>query len=185
MAVAGNTAAANIEGFVYTAMNAVYQTALSFTSQNFGAKNYKRMTRTLLYCQALVAAVGLALGSGMVVFGHQLVRIYSSDEQVIQYGISRMRIIGKTYFICGMMDTMVGGLRGIGCSLLPMFVSLTGACAFRVVWIFTVFAMNRTLQTLYFSYPVSWSITFIAHVVCYLAIRWKMKKREEAEQQRK
>ena len=177
MAVAGNTAAANIEGFVYTSMNAVYQTALSFTSQNFGAGQYRRMTRVLLYCLGLVAALGLVLGGGMVAFGHSLARVYSPDEQVIQYSVNRLQIIGKTYFVCGMMDTMVGGLRGIGCSLIPMFVSLTGACAFRVVWIFTVFAMDQTLQTLYVSYPVSWAITFAAHVVCYLVIRQRRKKK--------
>ncbi len=110
-------------------------------------------------------------------FGHSLARVYSPDEQVIQYSVNRLQIIGKTYFVCGMMDTMVGGLRGIGCSLIPMFVSLTGACAFRVVWIFTVFAMDQTLQTLYVSYPVSWAITFAAHVVCYLVVRQRMKKK--------
>ena len=125
IAVAGNTAAANIEGFVYTSMNAVYQTALSFTSQNFGAKKYQRMTKVLLYCLGLVTVVGIVLGGSTVVFGKQLVGIYSSDEQVIQYGIDRLRIIATVYFICGMMDTMVGGLRGVGCSLIPMSVSYT------------------------------------------------------------
>ncbi len=174
IAVAGNTAAANIEGFVYTSMNAVYQTALSFTSQNFGAKKYQRMTKVLLYCLGLVTVVGIVLGGSTVVFGKQLVGIYSSDEQVIQYGIDRLRIIATVYFICGMMDTMVGGLRGVGCSLIPMFVSLTGACAFRVLWIFTVFAISPTLPTLYLSYPVSWTITFFAHIACYLVVRRKM-----------
>ena len=177
VAMAGNTAASNIEGFIYMAMNACHQTALSFTSQNFGAGQYRRMTRVLLYCLGLVAALGLVLGGGMVAFGHSLARVYSPDEQVIQYSVNRLQIIGKTYFVCGMMDTMVGGLRGIGCSLIPMFVSLTGACAFRVVWIFTVFAMDQTLQTLYVSYPVSWAITFAAHVVCYLVVRQRMKKK--------
>lgn len=174
VAMAGNTASANIEGFVYTSMNAVYQTALSFTSQNYGARKFGRMTKILLYCLGLVTAVGLVMGGGSVLFGRQLLGIYSSDAEVIRYGMNRLRIICSLYFICGVMDTMVGGLRGMGYSVIPMFVSLTGACVFRVVWIFTVFAMNRTLQTLYLSYPVSWTITFLAHVVCYVLIRRKM-----------
>ncbi|MDO5408023.1 MAG: MATE family efflux transporter [Eubacteriales bacterium] len=174
VAMAGNTASANIEGFVYTSMNAVYQTALSFTSQNFGARKFDRMTKILLYCLGFVTVVGLVMGGGSVLIGDKLLGIYSSDGEVIRYGMNRLRIICTLYFICGLMDTMVGALRGMGYSVVPMLVSLTGACAFRVVWIFTVFAMNRTLQTLYLSYPVSWSITFAAHVVCYLVIRRKL-----------
>lgn len=177
IAMAGNTAAANVEGFVYTAMNAVYQTCLSFTSQNFGAGKHKRMTKILLYCLGLVTAVGVLMGGGAVLAGNQLIHIYSSDVEVIRYGMNRMLIICGTYFLCGLMDTMVGALRGIGYSVIPMFVSLTGACAFRVVWIFTVFAANRTLQVLYLSYPVSWTITFLAHVICYLLIRSHMAKK--------
>lgn len=176
IAMAGNTAASSIEGFVYSAMNAVYQTALSFTSQNFGAKQFKRMTKILLYCLGLVTVIGLVLGSGVVLLGPQMISIYNNNPEVIAYGVNRLKIIGATYFICGLMDTMVGGLRGMGCSIVPMFVSLTGACAFRVIWIFTVFAMNRTLNTLYISYPVSWLITAAAHVVCYVIIRKKMAK---------
>ncbi|MDO4267355.1 MAG: MATE family efflux transporter [Eubacteriales bacterium] len=177
IAMAGNTASANIEGFVYTSMNAVYQTCLSFTSQNFGAKNFKRMTRILFYCLGMVIFVGLLMGGGAVILGRQLLGIYSSDPEVIQYGMNRLRIISGPYFLCGIMDTMVGALRGIGYSVIPMFVSLTGACAFRVVWIYTIFAADRTLQTLYLSYPVSWSLTFTAHIICYIIIRRYLAKK--------
>ncbi len=180
VAMAGNTAAANIEGFVYTAMNAVYQTALSFSSQNFGARKFKRLTKVLLYCLGLVTLIGIVLGVGAVALGGQLLSIYSSDSEVIAYGLTRMRYICGVYFLCGLMDTMVGGIRGIGYSVMPMLVSLTGACAFRVVWIFTVFVMYRSLATLYLSYPVSWTITFLTHVVCYVMVRRKMAKQMAA-----
>lgn len=174
VAMAGNTAASNIEGFVYTAMNAIYQTALSFGSQNFGAKKYRRMAKIQLYCLGLVTIIGLVLGNGAVFFGRQLLGIYSSDQIVIQYGLNRLRIIATTYCVCGVMDVMVGGLRGMGCSVIPMIVSLTGACALRVVWIYTVFAVYRTLPVLYISYPVSWAVTFLAHVITYVIVRRKM-----------
>ena len=96
---------------------------------------------------------------------------------MIQYGLNRLKIIAVTYFICGMMDVMVGGLRGLGASIVPMIVSLLGACAFRVVWIFTIFQASRTLQTLYLSYPVSWTITLMAHVVTYVLIRNHLQKK--------
>lgn len=176
VAMAGSTASSNIEGFVYTSMNAVYQTALSFTSQNYGAKRYERMTKILLYCLGLVTGIGVVLGGGAVMLGRSLLGIYSSDPAVIEYGMNRLRIISSLYFLCGLMDTMVGGIRGIGYSIVPMLVSLTGACALRVVWIFTVFAMNRTLEVLYLSYPVTWTITFTAHVICYLVMRRLLKR---------
>lgn len=176
VAMAGNTASSNIEGFVYSAMNAVYQTALSFTSQNYGAGQYKRMRRVAYICIGLVAGVGAVMGAGVVLVGRHLLGVYSSDPEVIGFGLYRLHIIATTYFICGMMDTMVGVLRGMGYSVMPMLVSLTGACAFRVLWIFTIFAANRTLTTLYLSYPVSWTITLTAHVICYFWVRKKLEK---------
>lgn len=177
VAMAGGTASSNIEGFVYTAMNALYQTALSFTSQNFGARKWKRMTKIMLYCLGLVTVVGVVMGGGAVLIGEQLLGIYSSDPEVIQCGMQRLSIVSGPYVICGLMDTMVGCLRGMGYSLIPMFVSLTGACALRVVWLFTVFAANRTLFMLYLSYPVTWTVTFLAHTVCYLLLRRRLERK--------
>ena len=137
--MAGNTAASNIEGFVYTSMNAIYQTSLSFTSQNMGAKQYHRIDKILLQCLGVVTAVGLVLGVGAFLCGHTLLGIYSSSEDVITHGISRFSVVSASYFLCGIMDVMVGSLRGMGYSIMPMLVSLTGACLFRVIWIFTIF----------------------------------------------
>ncbi|MFR3651455.1 MAG: MATE family efflux transporter, partial [Enterocloster aldenensis] len=164
IAMAGNTASANIEGFVYTAMNAVYQTNLSFTSQNLGGRKYSRINRIMYICLAVVTVVGITLGITAVLAGDLLLGIYSSDAQVLRYGMLRLEIICGTYFLCGIMDCMVGSLRGLGYSVIPMFVSLTGACGFRVLWVFTVFAAYRSLDVLYLSYPVSWAITAIAHM---------------------
>lgn len=171
--MAGNTAASNIEGFVYTSMNAIYQTSLSFTSQNMGAKQYHRIDKILLQCLGVVTVVGLVLGVGAFLCGHTLLGIYSSSEDVITHGISRLSVVCAFYFLCGIMDVMVGSLRGMGYSIMPMLVSLTGACLFRVIWIFTIFQMQHTLFSLYISYPISWVLTFSAHVICYLVVRRK------------
>ena len=176
VAMAGNTASSNIEGFIYNSMNAVYQTNLSFTSQNYGAGEYKRMRKVMLICLGLVTLVGAVMGFGAILAGRHLLGIYSSDPEVIRFGLYRLTIIASTYYICGWMDTMVGVLRGMGYSVMPMLVSLTGACAFRVLWIFTIFAADRTLTTLYISYPVSWGITAAAHVICYFMIRKKVER---------
>ena len=176
LVMAGNTAASNIEGFVYTSMNAVYQTSLSFTSQNFGARKYDRIDKILLECLAIVTVVGLVLGQGAYFFGQQLLSIYSSDKSVIQFGIDRLAIISTMYCLCGIMDTLVGSLRGVGYSILPMLVSLTGVCVIRVIWIFTVFKSVHTTFSLYISYPITWVITLVAHGICFMVVRKRIRR---------
>lgn len=176
--VAGNSAASNIEGFVYMAMNAFYQATISFTSQNFGAGKYHRINRILLTGQGCVIAVGLILGNAAVLFGEPLLQIYSSSPEVIAAGMKRLHIISATYALCGMMDVMVGVLRGLNYSILPMVVSLIGACGLRLVWIATVFQIPEfhTVQIIYLSYPITWIITLSAHIVCYCFIKRHLRK---------
>jgi len=178
IAMAGNTASQNIEGFVYSAMNAVYQTNLSFTSQNYGGRKYKRIGRITITCVGVVTVVGLVLGMAAYSAGNFLLGIYSSDPEVIKVGLMRLGIIGAPYFLCGIMDTMVGSIRGLGYSILPMCVSLAGACGLRILWVFTIFQWNRTLFTLYISYPFTWIVTGVIHIICFMLIRRKLPKED-------
>jgi len=176
VAMAGNTAGSNVEGFVYTAMNAFHQAAISFSGQNYGAKKYERIGRVLLICEVLVVVVGAVMGNAAYLFAGTLLRLYSPDPAVIAYGVLRMGYICTAYFLCGMMDVIVGALRGMGYAIMPMLVSLTGACLFRVVWIYTVFQSYRTLECLYISYPISWGLTFAVHLVCFAVVYRKLLK---------
>ena len=178
VAMAGNTAASNIEGFVYTAMNAFHQAAISFSGQNYGARKYKRIRKVLLICEVMVVVVGALMGNVAYLFGGTLLKLYTVDPEVIEYGILRMRIICTPYFLCGMMDVAVGALRGMGYAIMPMLVSLTGACLLRVVWIYTIFQSYRTLECLYFSYPISWGLTFAVHLVCFVIVFRKLLKKD-------
>lgn len=177
--VSGNSAAASIEGFIYMAMNTFYQAAISFTGQNVGAKKYDRIPRILASALLSVAATGLILGVTGYIFGRQLLGIYSKTDIVIDAGMKRMSIIMMTYFLCGMMDVMVGMLRGLGYSVMPMIVSLVGACGLRILWIQTAFQIEKfhTTTTIYVSYPISWGITFLTHLICYLIVWRKIKKK--------
>lgn len=175
VAMAGNTAGSNIEGFVYVAMNSVHQAAVSFTGQNLGGRKYDRIRNILLECLLLVTVIGLALGSGIVHFGSRLLGFYSSDAEVIAYGLQRMKIICTWHFLCGVMDVVVGCIRGLGYAVMPMIVSLLGACAFRVFWIYTFFQWDRTLPMLYISYPISWGLTAAVHLICFVAVYRKLK----------
>ena len=173
--MAGNTAASNIEGFVYVSMNSLHQTCISFTSQNFGAGKFKRIRKVLINCLIIVAITGLILGNSAYFFGKFLLSAYNNEAEVISYGLIRLSIISTMYFLCGLMDVMVGAMRGIGYSILPMIVSLVGACGLRIVWIYTVFVKFRTLDILFISYPVTWTITFLSHLVCYYIVTRKYK----------
>ena len=180
--VAANSAGGNLEGFVYTSMNAIHQAALTFASQNLGAGKIKRVRRSVWVCIATVAVIGLVMGNLMFLCGRPLLSLYLDDPgavdpitqiTVLDYGMLRLSYMLPLYFLCGLMDVAVGCLRGVGSSVMPMIVSLTGACLFRVVWILTIFAADRSLETLYLSYPISWALTFGVHMLCYAFIARK------------
>lgn len=181
LAVAGNSAASNIEGFIYVSMNSFYQSAQTFTGQNVGGRKFERINRVFLNCGIMVVMTGILLGQFAYHFGTPLLQIYLPDNpEAIQYGLNRMAVITLTYFLCGLMDVLSGMLRGMGESVLPMVVSMIGSCLLRVIWIYTVFASERTLHVLYLSYPISWILTGSVHFICYLYVKRRLVRRDEA-----
>lgn len=178
--VAGNSAAANLEGFVYMAMNAFYQTTLSFVSQNYGAGEQKRINRIVLLGEACVIVTGTLLGNMVVFFGNDLLQIYSNNPEVIAAGMVRLHYISMIYALCGIMDVMVGALRGIGYSIMPMIVSIVGVCVLRLIWLATVFQIPEfhKIETVYLSYPVTWILTSLVYIVFFvwICIRSAQKK---------
>ena len=175
--VAGNSAAMNLEGFVYVSMNAFHQAAISFTSQNVGAGRRERIGKILLTAEGCVIVTGLLFGWVMYGFGRPLLHIYSNSSHVINAGMVRMRIILLPYALCGMMDVVVGVLRGMGYSVGPLIMSLIGACGLRLVWIATVFRIPQfhNISTVYVSYPITWAITLLAQLLLYVYASKKMK----------
>ncbi len=173
--VSGSSASANLEGFVYVAMNAFHHATQSFISQNFGAGRFSRLKKTMRSGLICVIVAGLILGNMEVYFGRTLLSMYTSSPEVIEAGLTRLRINNTLYCLCGMMDVMVGVMRGIGYSVMPMIVSLVGACGTRLLWIATVFQIDslHRVETVYVAYPISWFLTFSAHMICFLAVRKK------------
>ncbi len=177
-AMAGNAAATNIEGFVYVAMNAFHQTALSFTSQNYGAMRFDRVKKVFIQCFAIVSVIGIVLGNLVAIFGEYLLPLYTTEAEVVEYGMVRFSYIATTYAICGVMDVIVGAVRGLGSSVIPMIMSMVWACAFRVLWIYTAFAADKRLETLYISYPISWIATAVCQMAYFLWLYNRMKKQK-------
>lgn len=178
----GNSAACSVEGFVYVAMNSVYHAALAFTGQNVGARKTKNIKKVTLYSLIYVTIVAVSLGVTLFVFGKQALSIYTTNPDEIAVGYIRLHYLCLPYFLCGIMDVMVGIIRGLGYGLTPMIVSIVGVCGFRVFWILFIFQNSTTfmdyndLNLLYVSYPISWIITFAIHLITYFILSKKKYK---------
>ena len=171
--MAGSSASDNIETFVYFSMEAFYQATISFTSQNMGAGKVDRVYKVLKTGMICSVVTGIAFGLAVVLFSHQLLGIYTTSEAVKTVGIERLRIIILTYGLCGLMEVTGGVMRGIGYSVLPTVVTLLGVCVFRVIWVVGLLSIPafHSVITVYVSYPVSWALTFGAHLACFLWVK--------------
>jgi len=176
--MAGSAAAASIEGFIWVSMNAFSQCCLTFTSQNTGAKKYSRINRIAFTACTCGAVTGIVMGNLAYLFGRPLLGIYDPRPEVIDAGLIRMFMVCCFYFTCGLMDCIVGSIRGTGYAVTPTVVSLLGACGLRILWIFTVFRIPKyhTVAMLFVSYPISWIITFLVHLVCFAFMRRRFPK---------
>lgn len=175
-AVAGNSAAASVDGFLYVSMNAFYQATISFTGQNMGAGRYERINRIMYTALGCVIAVGVVMGNVMLYFGEDLLGLYTTSPEVIQAGINRSRVMMTTYFLCGMQEVIVGSMRGMGYSVMPMIVSIVGICGLRIIYLATLFQWEplHNLMSLYLTYPISWTITFVVLLGCFIHVRRQM-----------
>ena len=175
--VAGNSAAANIEGFAYIIMNAFSPTLSTFVGQAFGAGNIKRMKKSIYIGCLEVVVIGSIASLLILVFAEPILDIYAPGKTgVIEEGAKRLSIILSSYFICGLMEALVGALRGMGSSIIPTLATIIGVCGMRLGWVYTVFAKYKTLESLYISYPLSWLTTDIALVIFIIFVTRKVIK---------
>jgi len=179
--IAGNSVAGNIEGFIYAVMNTFYQASLTFVGQNVGARKPERIHTITIICAVYVSVVGILGGQLAYRCGSFLISLYNDDPAVITAGLVRLKYVAQPYIMCGLMDMFVGSLRGMGKSVVPMIVSLLGACVFRVVYVLTVFAADPRPEVLYMSYPISWTLTAAAHFVCYMFVHRRVSKQLKLE----
>ena len=180
--MSGNAASANLEGFVYVCLNAFHQTAVNFIGQNAGARQYRRVYRILWICLGCVTVVGVVTGTVVYSLGPALLRVYITDSaEAIDYGMIRLGYICLTYFLCGLMDVSTGALRGLGESFIPMAISVLGVCGMRIGWIYTIFQLSRyhTPQSLFVSYPISWTLTFLCQMIAFHQVYRKLTRESE------
>ena len=179
--VAASSAAGNVEGFIGTTMNAYYNAAITFTGQNMGAKKYDRIDSIAKVCTVLIFATWIILGGAMLIFGEQLIGIYTSDSEVIELGMERMKILMAVYFTCGIMNVFPGLTRGMGYSVLPMLCTLVGACLMRIIWLATFFSWYPTVFMLFVCYPITWALAGLGQVGVFFYARRQIRKRDMLE----
>ena len=178
VAMAGYTAANNILGFLYQSINSVTQACMSFTSQNYGVRKFKRMDKVLIDCMILSVIVSVVIGGGSYILGRQILGIYTNQSEVIECGMEILSISTIPYFLCGIMDMLPGAMRGVGYSAVPMVLSIVGTVGTRLVWIYGVFPSHRSLYELFISYPASWFITIVMQAICLVFVRKKVRNKE-------
>ena len=184
--VNGNAAAGNLDGFIYTSVNAVSQGVITFTSQNMGAEKPERI-KPIMYNSFLISTmIGLLLSFVLIVFRAPLLSLYgvhataqdAMEQVAYQTATTRLWWIALPYFMCGLMDNCSGVLRGMGKSMTSTIVSLLGACLFRVVWLLTAFPLMQTLEMIYVSYPISWTLVIITDLIIIKIMLGKMLKKK-------
>ena len=181
VAMAGYTAANNVFGFMYAIVNSFAQTCMNFMSQNYGAKKLDRMDKVVRDCIFLSVSVTLVVGICVYIFGEPILGIYTNSPEVIKYGMEVFLYTTSTYFICGLMDLFPGAMRGMGYSTVPMILSIIGTVGMRVFWIYCIFPFHHSLDILFISYPLSWIVTVIMQIICYIIVRKKIRKNTERQ----
>ena len=175
-AVAGAAAGNSIESFVYMPINAFFQASMTFTSQNMGAKNYKRVPKILAACMALAVGVSLVGTAITLLFNRPLLTIFNSDPLVLDYGVRRQIMLMAPYVLLAIMEVFSGQLRGMGYSMTPTVICLFFVCVLRVIWLYTVFAIWPLFEVLMSVYGVTWLLTDIVLLICYCVAVKKLPK---------
>lgn len=179
VAMAGIAAGSNVDGYIFTCTNAISQTTMNFTSQNIGAQKYENIPKVFRYCMSIALLIAALLSAVAFVLRVPIVGLFSDEAEVIAIGADRLTLILPFYFFCSLMDVTAGQIRGMGKSVEPMLISLLGACGSRLLWVFLILPLNRTLTMLYWSYPVSWTLTFVAQFGYYLYARHRLNKKQK------
>ena len=182
-AVAGNSACSNFEGFGYATLHSFYQTTLTFVGQNMGAKKYDRIKKVYGLNIICVIITGIIQAFIYGFSGRFLLSVYHvTDDIGVSFGLTRVYFVSLPYLICGLADITAGAIRAMGSPILPTLNSVVGICGLRLLMIYTVFNTFRTPETLFLTYPVSWTVTFISAFIIFLFVYKKVKKQAIAEE---
>jgi Na+-driven multidrug efflux pump len=188
-AIKANTIAGNIDAITYIACNAFSAAAMTFAGQNYGAGRFDRVKKTVIYGLIQVTMFGIAFGQIFLLFADQLSSLYiASDDpyraEILALTEGVLLLLLNIYFVCGLMDVMAGVLKGLGYSLAPMIISVICICGIRIVWRYAAFPLEtfNSIEGIYLSYPISWSVAFVCYLTLYIFARRKVKRLTAAKE---
>jgi len=176
-AIAGNSIASSIEYIPYAVISAFQSSAVTFTSQNYGAGKYNRVKKVFYISCILGFLGGLVFGGACAVYGDVFASIYSKDADIIRYAAIRMMIIGPFYTIGSFCETIPGIYRGLGRSLSSMIILFIFTCSTRIIYTLTLYRKFNTFEMLYIIYPISWILSAVVFIAGFFIIYKKIKKR--------
>ncbi len=170
--IAAWTAYSKIDAIFWMTINAFGISITTFSGQNFGAKRYDRMKKSVKVCLAMAMCSAVLLSTVLMTFGGNVLGLFTNDKDVIAKGIEIMNIMVPFYFTYVCIEILSGAVRGAGDSLIPMIMTCIGICVLRVLWIWIVIPQYHTLPMVIASYPATWAITSLMFIVYYLQKGW-------------
>lgn len=166
------TAYGKLDGLYWMTINAFGVAITTFAGQNFGARRYDRMKRSVKVCLGMTAGTTLVVSAVLLTFGESLYRLFSDDEQVIEQGLIILHLLVPTYITYICIEIFSGAVRGAGDSLIPTLMTLVGVCLLRVVWVMGVAPAYNSLTVVLLSYPITWALTSLLFVLYYWKGGW-------------
>lgn len=180
--VAAWTAYGKMDSMFWMVLSAFGISITTFVGQNFGARKYDRMRKSVRVCLGLAIGVSLILTLFFIFLGQYVFMLFTTDTSVIDIGMGIMRIMLPGYTIYVFIEILAGALRGTGDVIIPMIITCGGICVLRVVWILIAMPMRPQISTIIFSYPISWIITAVLFILYYTFRQLQQIRREKAEQ---
>ncbi|MFI3114979.1 MAG: MATE family efflux transporter [Clostridia bacterium] len=177
--MAGNTASNSVETFLYIAVNSLNQSNITFYSQNVGAKKYSRLRKGFACCVGLVLVINFFISTTFIMFSETFIGLYTNELDVLEYGVLRLSFMASFNFVCALMHIGAGQLQAMGRSMLAMIITLLGVCVIRIAWVYTIFEMYKTIQTIYICFPITWGLTAFCHMCCVFYFFRKVPKVDE------
>lgn len=171
-AIASWAAIGKIDGFIWMVMNAFGISITTFVGQNFGARKYDRVKRSVRVCLLMTLGVTIALSGLLLIFMEPLLRFFTGDETVIEIGQRFFWVLGPSYFTYVFIEIFSGAIRGAGEALQPMLIVCFGVCGLRILWMVTAVPLLGTMESVAMNYPVTWVITALVFIVYYYRMNW-------------
>ncbi len=168
--VAGNAAGNNVENYVYIGYMAFTQATITFTSQCMGAGRFDRIKQIMVTTMAMVVVGAIIMGTAVYLAGPFVLKFYTDKPEVVAVGMVRIRLVASLLVLNGILDVFVNSLRGMGVSTLPTILMVVGICGVRLLWIYTMFPIHHTLESIYLCFPISWAVTSIIEFILWIIV---------------